>query len=340
MTEELPPGQVATRRFPVIGERVAEPFDPRTWRLVVTGCVADERSYDLDAVRAFPTTEVRGTIHCVTRWSRPGSAFRGVALAELLDAAGPTEDARFVRFASGRGHETTLPLELAGDVLLAHELEVDGTFGELPPHHGGPLRSVCLPRYFYKSVKWLRTVELLARDRLGTWERTAGYHNGADPWREERYVSRELDRSTLRRRLLSGDLAGLDLLGADLSGADLAGANLRSASLRNARLDGADLRGADLRGASCCNASLAEADLRGARIDGLDLDGADLRGADFRDTTGVPGFLVCPLFADDDGRNPARFGGLDWSACPVVHVPAMQRLHVPPDDLLLPPSTA
>lgn len=339
METPLPPGQLATTRFPVIGERVSEPFDPLSWRLDVTGAVEESLSLSFDALAGLPRLELRGTIHCVTRWSRPDSAFAGVALRELLDLARPTADARFLRFASGRGHDTTLPLELVSEVLIATDLEIDGAFEPLPARHGGPVRSVCLSRYFYKSVKWLRSIELLTRDRLGTWERTAGYHNGADPWKEERYVSRGLDRNALRRRLSSRDLAGLDLLGADLSGVDLSGATLRSASLRNARLDGADLRDADLRDASCCNASLRGADLRGARIDGLDLDGADLSGADLRGSVGVPGFLVCTQFADASGGEVARTEGLDWRRCPVSHLTSEQRGLLPDGSVLLPPPT-
>jgi DMSO/TMAO reductase YedYZ molybdopterin-dependent catalytic subunit len=40
--------------------------------------------------------------------------------------------------------------------------------------------------YFWKSAKWLRGVEFSAEDRLGFWERN-GYHNEADPWKEQRY---------------------------------------------------------------------------------------------------------------------------------------------------------
>jgi len=41
-------------------------------------------------------------------------------------------------------------------------------------------------RYFWKSAKWLRGLELSDVDRPGFWE-GYGYHNDADPWKEERY---------------------------------------------------------------------------------------------------------------------------------------------------------
>ena len=48
------------------------------------------------------------------------------------------------------------------------------------------LRLVIPSRYFWKSAKWLRGLELLDHDQPGFWERY-GYHNDADYRREERY---------------------------------------------------------------------------------------------------------------------------------------------------------
>jgi DMSO/TMAO reductase YedYZ molybdopterin-dependent catalytic subunit len=49
------------------------------------------------------------------------------------------------------------------------------------------LRLVVPKRYFWKSAKWVRGLEFMARDELGFWE-TFGYHNNADPWHEERFA--------------------------------------------------------------------------------------------------------------------------------------------------------
>ena len=62
--------------------------------------------------------------------------------------------------------------------------EADGE--PLTPEHGWPLRLVIPRRYFWKSAKWLRGIELLDHDEPGFWERL-GYHNEADYWKEERY---------------------------------------------------------------------------------------------------------------------------------------------------------
>jgi DMSO/TMAO reductase YedYZ molybdopterin-dependent catalytic subunit len=61
---------------------------------------------------------------------------------------------------------------------------------ELTPEHGYPLRLVVPSRYAWKSVKWVRAIEYLTSDRRGFWEER-GYHNTADPWREQRYSYQE-----------------------------------------------------------------------------------------------------------------------------------------------------
>ncbi len=313
--EALPPNQQATRRWPVVGEREPEPFDPATWRLEVGGLVARPLSIPFAEIAAMPRVARTGTIHCVTRWSRPGSSFEGVPLEALLDRAGPAPGARFVRFASGRGHDTSLPLAACvGDVLVA--LSAGGE--PIPPVHGGPVRTVLFRRYFYKSVKWLRTVELLAQDRPGFWERTSGYHDAADPWKEQRYAVADLDRREVERRLLTRDFAGGDWRGVALERRDLRGFSFRGARMRDSRFAGADLRGADLRGANLTNADLRGADLRGALLEGADLDGADLRGADLRDTPVSAASMACTTFAGPGGADGARVEGADLRGADVT----------------------
>ncbi|HTR97435.1 MAG TPA: molybdopterin-dependent oxidoreductase, partial [Candidatus Acidoferrales bacterium] len=123
-------------------------------------------------------------IHCVTRWSRFDNLWEGVSLREVLRLASPRPDARFVIVHAEQGFTTNLPLsELAqDDVLLADHH--DGQ--PLTPEHGWPLRLVVPRRYFWKSAKWVRRLELVAEDHPGFWERN-GYHNDADPWHEERF---------------------------------------------------------------------------------------------------------------------------------------------------------
>jgi DMSO/TMAO reductase YedYZ molybdopterin-dependent catalytic subunit len=160
-------------------------FDPATWTLRVHGEVERPLVLGWEAFLALPQVDVQADFHCVTAWSVLDNRWTGVALAELALRVGVKPRARFARFADGGVYDTTVPLAVAldDDVLLAHARN-----GEpLAPEHGGPLRAIVPKRYAWKSCKWIREVEFLASERLGFWE-VRGYHNGADPWREERLV--------------------------------------------------------------------------------------------------------------------------------------------------------
>ena len=96
----------------------------------------------------------------------------------------PLARARFAIVHAEQSYATNLPLSelIQDDVLLADTH--DGV--ALTPEHGWPLRLVVPRRYFWKSAKWVRAIELVDRDHPGFWEQN-GYHNEADPWREERF---------------------------------------------------------------------------------------------------------------------------------------------------------
>jgi DMSO/TMAO reductase YedYZ molybdopterin-dependent catalytic subunit len=180
----LPPGQYLTEKWPVLHAGSVPSTDLATWNFEVFGEVERPLTLTWDELRELPTTEITVDIHCVTRWSRFDASFRGVQWRELAKLAGPKPHARFVVAHAEQGFTSNLPLEALEDenALLAYEAD-----GEpLTPEHGWPLRLVVPSRYFWKSAKWLRGLELRTTDQPGFWERY-GYHNDADYWKEERY---------------------------------------------------------------------------------------------------------------------------------------------------------
>lgn len=313
----LPPGQAATEKFPVVGEAAPAPgLEARDWRLTVDGLVARPLTLSLDEILRLARRERVADLHCVTGWSRRAVRLRGLPLAELLERAEVQAAARYVRFVahSARAHDTSLPLELAlSDTWLVHAL--DGA--PLAPEHGAPLRTVTPGRYFYKSLKWLVRIELLAEDRLGYWERESAYHNEADPWREQRFdAARTASAEEVRALRAARDFSpwrGRVVLRARLGGwqphaLDLRGVQLKYCSLRRARLAGADFSGANL---SLSN--LEGADLRGCDFSGADLEGASFAGADLRGARIVDATLTATRFFRDFGggrRLAARVEGL------------------------------
>ena len=158
--------------------------DLATWDFKVFREVEEPLTLTDDALQALPQTEITVDIHCVTRWSRFDTSFTGVHWRELAKLVRPKPSARFVLAHAEQGFTSTVPLEALED---EHSLIAWAADGEpLEPDHGWPLRLVVPSRYFWKSAKWLRGLELLSADQLGFWERY-GYHNDADPWQEQRY---------------------------------------------------------------------------------------------------------------------------------------------------------
>jgi hypothetical protein len=266
--------------------------------------------WTLQQLRELPQVERSVDIHCVTRWSKLGARFRGVELAELLSKCGAKPEAKYISFVAHteRSHSTSLLLSDAIELGAFLTLEYEGK--PLPMEHGGPVRVITPGRYFYKSLKWLRRIELLEEDRLGYWEREAGYHNRADPWLEERYLAPALDRAEAARRIASrdfrdADLRSIDAADRDLDGLDARGALLRDANFRRSRLggarfDNANLSNAHFEGADLQGASFRDADLEGADFAGADLRGADLTGAALFGATFVsPADLNLPAIFDE-----------------------------------------
>jgi DMSO/TMAO reductase YedYZ molybdopterin-dependent catalytic subunit len=181
----LPPGQHMTDKWPVLHAGSVPSIDLSRWRLRVFGEVEQEIELDWAAFNALPRSSNVQDIHCVTRWTRFDVPFAGVHWRELAALAHPKPSARFVLAWAEHDFSANVPLSALedDDALLA--THADGA--PLTPDHGAPLRLVVPHRYFWKSAKWLRGIELSAEDHLGFWERY-GYHNDADPWLEQRYA--------------------------------------------------------------------------------------------------------------------------------------------------------
>jgi DMSO/TMAO reductase YedYZ molybdopterin-dependent catalytic subunit len=180
----LPPGQYLTDKWPVLHAGSVPQTDLATWDFRVFGEVENALTLSWDELQELPSREIRLDIHCVTRWSRFDARFRGVHWSELAKLVRPKPRGRYVVAHAEQGFTANVPLRALEDEQALIAYEADGE--ALTPDHGWPLRLVIPSKYFWKSAKWLRGIELLDRDQPGFWERY-GYHNDADYWKEERY---------------------------------------------------------------------------------------------------------------------------------------------------------
>ena len=144
-----------------------------TYRLRVSGLVAQPAVYSLSDLKAMPRTAFVQNFQCVTGWQVPDVHWAGVRLSTLIARAQPDRRARAVRFTSFDGAYTgCLTLEQArrSDVIVALEM-----LGAPVTHdHGGPVRVYAGSMYGYKSTKWLSGIELTDHEIPGYWE-TRGY---------------------------------------------------------------------------------------------------------------------------------------------------------------------
>jgi DMSO/TMAO reductase YedYZ molybdopterin-dependent catalytic subunit len=181
-TERLPPGQYLETGFPVLTAGPTPRIEPAGWSFRIDGMVGNELEWSWDEFAKLPFEDVPCDIHCVTKWSKLDTSFRGVSVDTLLESAQP-QGAFSMAYSFG-GYTTNLPLEeMTGGrawVVTEHE------GAPLPREHGGPARLLVPHLYFWKSAKWVRGLRIMDHDEPGFWEAN-GYNNHGDPWKEERY---------------------------------------------------------------------------------------------------------------------------------------------------------
>jgi DMSO/TMAO reductase YedYZ molybdopterin-dependent catalytic subunit len=182
-TGRLPPGQYLDEGFPVLSAGPTPRTPVERWDFAVEGEVDTPRRWTWEKFKALPSETITADIHCVTKWSKLDTVWRGVSVDTLLDGVETSAD-YVVAYCDG-GYTTNLPLE---DVTGGKAWVVYEYGGEpLAPEHGGPARLLVPHLYFWKSAKWVRGFVLTPDDRPGFWE-SLGYHNYADPWLEQRYA--------------------------------------------------------------------------------------------------------------------------------------------------------
>ncbi|GLK10062.1 sulfite oxidase-like oxidoreductase [Streptosporangium carneum] len=186
----LPPGQYVPRGRPVIHYGRVPTFRPATWQFQVMGATAsgESHSFTWQQFSDLPRTTVIADFHCVTKFSIMGNEWRGVSAATLMELAPPAPEVKHVMIWAEYGYSANVRMSDFARPHTLFALELDDR--PIAPERGFPVRVVVPHLYAWKSVKWVRAVEYLVEDRRGFWEER-GYHNIADPWREQRYSYQE-----------------------------------------------------------------------------------------------------------------------------------------------------
>ena len=175
-------GAVRDRRFSRAVGRADSAYSAAEWTFSIRQGSSTLKSWTWPELQQLPAETATVDIHCVTRWSKLDTEWRGVSVDTLLDQV--EHDAGYVMAFSDGGYTTNLPLAdvTGGKAWVAFSY----AGAPLEPEHGGPARLLVPHLYFWKSAKWVRGLELMDEDRPGFWE-TYGYNMYGDPWKEQRY---------------------------------------------------------------------------------------------------------------------------------------------------------
>ncbi len=179
----LPPGQKVLESLRPMG---GQPGSAKTkdFRLKVHGEVDKPFTLNYEELLEMDQVDRAADVHCVTGWSLLGGVWSGVTVKALAERAGLTKNAHFVIFESFKGYTANISLR---EAMKPNVMVVNKLNGKpFKRQHGAPVRSLVPDRYFWKSAKWLTGIRFVKRDKPGYWE-TRGYHNIADPWKEQRY---------------------------------------------------------------------------------------------------------------------------------------------------------
>jgi DMSO/TMAO reductase YedYZ molybdopterin-dependent catalytic subunit len=185
-SDRLPPGQHLTGDFPVLSAGPTPRVDLTKWNFALAFDNKVLAQWTWSEFQALPQSDVTVDIHCVTSWSKFDTAWRGVAIDALFNAAGIREPPTpFAMIHCDGGYTTNVPI---ADLVGGKAMVVTQYQGRpLAAEHGGPARLLVPHLYFWKSAKWVRRIEFLAHDTPGFWE-SLGYHIYGDPWKEQRYA--------------------------------------------------------------------------------------------------------------------------------------------------------
>jgi DMSO/TMAO reductase YedYZ molybdopterin-dependent catalytic subunit len=181
----LPPGQSLTQDFPVLSAGPTEFVDLDDWQFVLKVGPKPVASWSWTEFNALPQTSFTRDIHCVTKWSKFDTLWRGVLIDDVLNAADLTPPTKYTLAHSFGGYTTNVPV---ADLVDGKAMIATMYNGQpITPDHGGPARLLVPHLYFWKSAKWVNGLQFTERDEAGFWE-LRGYHMYGDPWREQRFT--------------------------------------------------------------------------------------------------------------------------------------------------------
>jgi DMSO/TMAO reductase YedYZ molybdopterin-dependent catalytic subunit len=164
------PDSMITRPFPFnayYGEDEIRQVDADSYRLEVTGLVADRRAWTLAELRALPQTEQVTRHICVEGWSAIGK-WGGVTFSHFLARIGADTSAKYVGFKCADDYYTSIDMPTALHPQTQLTLSYDGQ--TLPPRYGFPMKLRMPTKLGYKNPKHIKAIFVTNTYPGGYWE--------------------------------------------------------------------------------------------------------------------------------------------------------------------------
>ena len=144
-----------------------KPVNGATWRLELSGLIADKRPWALQDLQALPQTSMVIKHICVEGWSYIGG-WTGTPLRTFLERVGADLKAKYVAFKTADDYPSSIDMATA---LHPQTLLATNYGGEtLADPFGYPMRLRTATKLGYKNPKWVTAIEVTNTYTGGYWE--------------------------------------------------------------------------------------------------------------------------------------------------------------------------
>jgi DMSO/TMAO reductase YedYZ molybdopterin-dependent catalytic subunit len=149
------------------GEDRVPRVDGDSFRLEVSGLVADRHAWTLAELRALPQTDQVTRHICVEGWSAIGK-WTGVRLSEFLRRIGADTTAKYVHFVCAEGYSVSIDMPTALHAQTQMTFRFDDEI--LPTKFGFPMRIRMPTKLGFKNPKHVIGLAVLNTYTGGYWE--------------------------------------------------------------------------------------------------------------------------------------------------------------------------
>ena len=164
------PESMITRPFPFnayYGEDEIRQVEAASYRLEVTGLVADRHAWTLPELQALPQADQITRHICVEGWSAIGK-WGGVPFASFLARVGADMTAKYVGFKCADDYYTSIDMPTALHPQTLLTLTYDDQ--PLPPKYGFPMKLRMPTKLGYKNPKHIKAIFVTNTYPGGYWE--------------------------------------------------------------------------------------------------------------------------------------------------------------------------